>query len=58
MSDEWPPYRVGKPEYLHALGVIEMNAVGAIEFGPCGQHVRLVDGVNDEEHSRSLPDGS
>src|SRR5258708_21368861 len=36
-------------------GVIEMNAVGAIEFGPCGQHVRLVDGVNDEEHSRSLP---
>jgi hypothetical protein len=20
MSDEWPPYRVGKPEYLHALG--------------------------------------
>jgi hypothetical protein len=34
-------------------GVIEMNAVGAIEFGPCGQHVRLVDGVNDEEHSRS-----
>src|SRR6266700_2668007 len=39
-------------------GVIEMNAVGAIEFGPCGQHVRLVDGVNDEEHSRSLPDGS
>jgi hypothetical protein len=22
MSDEWPPYRVGKPEYLHALGVI------------------------------------
>src|SRR5262245_28722735 len=39
-------------------GVIQMNAVGAIEFGPCGQHVRLVDGVNDEEHSRSLPDGS
>src|SRR5439155_3378054 len=39
-------------------GVIEMNAVGAIEFGPFGQHVRLVDGVNDEEHSRSLPDGS
>src|SRR5439155_3322217 len=23
-------------------GVIEMNAVSAIEFGPCGQHVRLV----------------
>jgi hypothetical protein len=32
--------------------------VGAIEFGSCGQHVRLVDGVNDEEHGRSLPDRS
>jgi hypothetical protein len=39
-------------------GVIEMNAVRAIEFGSCGQHVRLVDGVNDEEHGRSLPNGS
>jgi hypothetical protein len=31
MSDEWPPYRVGKPEYLHALGVIA-SVFNQLEF--------------------------
>jgi hypothetical protein len=31
MSKEWPPYRVGKPEYLHALGVIA-SVFNQLEF--------------------------
>ena len=31
MSEEWPPYRVGKPEYLHALGVIA-SVFNQLEF--------------------------
>jgi hypothetical protein len=31
MSDEWPPYRAGKPEYLHALGVIA-SVFNQLEF--------------------------